>query len=462
MAIISLISLELKLLSDEWFTEAEKMSKIYQESYLTVAATRAQNSEHGFLFDFTEDTVQYRIVAEAPLDEEMSEYRPFHATYKINHESSKSHSAPLDERVWCLQEWYLPLRVVEFCLNDIRFLCLGGVDTRFGRELDQRARTRAILRGFAFKEEHGFRKFWETVRKDLSGRALTYPSDKLPAIAGLAQMLEEKHLHLPNHKYLAGLWSTRISEDLSWTVLEFDEATQSIENIPTWSWASTTASYDYIYGRPSETFVDLVEANCTGYAGSRKAQASLTVKGFVAPLSLRVDHKHKDDYGRPSLSFWVNSNFAIASVTDEIKDPSTFYFVLDMPISPAAHTHQITGSTDNLALCRVPSIVRAFKGEEKCKSCMERGYVSPVLLLLLTLTDVSLTALVLAPALSQLPKQKEYQAPMDSHVYHRLGLIEIDCIRKQPFMETSDNLKLPAGTFWELDDPSARRTITIV
>ncbi|KIN02803.1 hypothetical protein OIDMADRAFT_118738, partial [Oidiodendron maius Zn] len=223
---------------DEWFTEAEKMSKIYQESYLTVAATRAQNSEHGFLFDFTEDTVQYRIVAEAPLDEEMSEYRPFHATYKINHESSKSHSAPLDKRVWCLQEWYLPLRVVEFCLNDIRFLCLGGVDTRFGRERDQRAHTRAILRGFAFKEEHGFRTFWETVRKDLFERALTYPSDKLPAIAGLAQMLEEKHLHIPNHKYLVGLWSTRISEDLSWTVLQFDAATQSIENIPSWSWAS--------------------------------------------------------------------------------------------------------------------------------------------------------------------------------------------------------------------------------
>jgi hypothetical protein len=462
MAITSLISLRLKLHSDEWFAEAEKMSQIYQQSYLTVAATRAQNSQHGFLFDFTEDTVHYRIVAEAPLDEEMSEYRAFHATYKINHKSSKSHSAPLDERAWCLQEWYLPLRVVEFCLNDIRFLCSNGIDTRFGREPDQRTHTRAILRGSAFKEEHGFRTFWETVREDFSGRYLTYPSDKLPAMAGLAQMLEEKHLHLPNHKYLAGLWSTRISEDLSWTVLEFDAATQSIESVPTWSWASTTASYSYIYGRPSKTFVDLVKANCTGYARFNKAQASLTVKGFVAPLSLRVDHRHKGDNDRPSLSFWVNSNFAITSVTDEIKVPSASYFVLDMPISPAAHTHQITGPTNNLALCRVPSIVRASKGEEKCNNCMEKGYVSPVQLLLLTLTDVSLTALVLAPALSQLPKEKEYQAPMDSNVYHRLGLLEMDCIRKQPFMETSDNLKLPAGIFWELRDPSARRTITIV
>ena len=462
MIIISLIRLRLTLISNEWFTEAEKMSKIYQESYLTVAATRAQNSQHGFLFDFTEDTVHYRIVAEALLNEETSEYREFHATYKINHKYSKSHSAPLDERVWCLQEWYLPRRVVEFCLNDIRFLCLRGIDTRFGGKLDQRTRTRVLISGFAFEKEHGFRTFWEAVREDLSRRNLTYPSDRLPAIAGLAQMLEEKHSHIPNHKYLAGLWSTRISEDLSWTVLEFDEATQSIGSIPTWSWASTTASYSYIYGRPSKTFVDLVEANCAGYAHFHKSQASLKVKGFVAPLSLRVDHRHKDGDDRPSLSFWVNSNFAITSVTDEIKVPRASYFVLDMPISPAAHTHSSTELANNLALCRVPSIVRASKEEEKCNNCMERGYVNPVQLLLLTMTDVSLTALVLAPALPQLPEVKECQAPMDSNVYHRLGLLEMDCIREQPFMETSDNLKTPAGIFWELRDPSAQRIITIV
>jgi hypothetical protein len=443
------------------------MVKIYQESYLTIAATRAQNSQHGFLFDFTDDTVQYSIVAEAPWDEVMSELREFSATFKIDHESSKSDSAPLDKRLWCLQEWYLPLRVVEFCLNDIRFLCLRGATTRFGYHLDQRTHTRTILRGFSLTKEHHFRKFWETLREDLSGRCLTYPSDRLPAIAGLAQMLEERHRNIPNHKYLAGLWSTRLPEELSWTVLDFDAATESIKDMPTWSWASTTAPWGYIYTKPSETFVDLVEANCTGYALREGAQASLTVKGFLEPLSLRVDHRQKHNSAdHPGLSFWVNSNFAVASSTEEVEAQQNDYgkpcFVLDMPISPAPHDHKTTGAMSKPSLCRVSSVVRGPNREGNCNCCTETGYVSPVHLLLLTLTDGCLTALVLAPALSPPPKAKEGQDQVDSNVYHRLGLLEINCIRNAPFMETYDGLKLPAEIFWELSDPSARRTITIV
>ena len=48
-------------------------------------------------------------------------------------------------------------------------------------------------------------------------------------------MLEERLFGLPDHKYPADLWTTRISEDLSWIVLDFDSAIESIEGIPTWS-----------------------------------------------------------------------------------------------------------------------------------------------------------------------------------------------------------------------------------
>src|SRR6187402_1984048 len=66
---------KLILFSAEWLAEAEKMAEIYQQSYLTVAATRAQNSQHGFLFDFPDDTVHYRIMAEVPWDKDTTELR---------------------------------------------------------------------------------------------------------------------------------------------------------------------------------------------------------------------------------------------------------------------------------------------------------------------------------------------------------------------------------------------------
>jgi hypothetical protein len=443
------------------------MAEIYQESYLTVAATRAQNSQHGFLFDFPDDTVHYGIVAEAPWDKDVSEYRTFHATFQINHKSSKSDSTPLDRRAWCVQEWYLPKRLVEFCLNDIRLLCLRSVETRFGRTNDEHTWTRTIARGFGMRREDFFRTLWENIRKDFFGRSLTKTSDMLPAVAGLAQMLEKRLFGVADHKYLAGLWSTRISEDLSWTVLDFDAATESIEGIPTWSWASTTAPSDYIYGKPSETFVDLVEAHCTGYARPKETPASLKVKGFVASLCLRVDHRHKGYEDRPSLSFWVNENSAMTATTEEIEakekaSRTTSVFVSDMPICPASHDHEAIGETNESCLRRVPSIVRASERQGKCNICTEKGYVSPVQLLLLTRTDVSLTALVLAPVSSQSLKGKERRVHEVDEVYQRLGLLEIDCIRQAPWMETADGLKVPAEAFWEIDNPSARRTITIV
>lgn len=76
-------------------------------------------------------------------------------------------------------------------------------------------------------------------------------------------------------------------------------------------------------------------------------------------------------------------------------------------------------------------------------------------------TDVSLTVLVLAPISLQSSKGKERRLQEVDEVYQRLGLLEIDCIRQAPCMETADGLKVPIEAFCETN-PSAQRIITIV
>ena len=139
-----------------------------------------------------------------------------------------------------------------------------------------------------------FKSTTNLIRTNFFGRGFTETSDKLPAVAGLAQMLKKRLLGVPYHKYLTDLWSTRISENRSWIVLDFDSATDFIEGIPTWGWAPTTAPTDHIYGKPSDTFVGLVEARCTGYARLKETLASLRAKDFVAPLYLRVDYRPRE------------------------------------------------------------------------------------------------------------------------------------------------------------------------
>lgn len=196
------------------------------------------------------------------------------------------------------------------------------------------------------KKEDLFRTLWESIRNYFLGRRLTKTSDMPPAMAGLAQMLEKIFFDVADHKYLAELWSMRILEVLSWTVQGFEAATKSVEGIPTWSWASTTAPSDYIYGKPSETFVDLAEAHCTGYARPKETTASLKVKGFTASLFLRLDHRHKGSEDRPSLSFWANENSAMIATTEENgigkrASRTTSVFVSDMSICPAWHDHEV-------------------------------------------------------------------------------------------------------------------------
>jgi hypothetical protein len=213
------------------------MAEIYSKSYLTIAASRAQNSHDGFLFDFPDDTIHYKVTVENPWDL-YSQPEAFQASFRIDHQTSERISTPLNKRAWCLQEWYLPVRMAEFHLHDVKFLCEEGGFSRFGTLKDKGTWSRITLRGSGPNRDKELETLWETIRDDYFGRALTKKSDMLPAIAGLAKRFQSLRKH---STYLAGLWSHNIAEGLSWTALDFDDGkTEANEGVPSWSWASIT------------------------------------------------------------------------------------------------------------------------------------------------------------------------------------------------------------------------------
>ncbi|KAH7314362.1 heterokaryon incompatibility protein-domain-containing protein [Rhexocercosporidium sp. MPI-PUGE-AT-0058] len=222
---------------DDWLAEAEKMAEIYSKSYLTIAASRAQNSHDGFLFDFPDDIIHYKVTVENPWDL-YSQPEAFQASFRIDHETSERKSTPLNKRAWCLQEWYLPVRMAEFHLHDVKFLCEEGGLSRFRTLTDKGTWSRITLRGSGPNRDKELETLWETIRDDYFERALTKKSDMLPAIAGLAKRFQSLRKH---STYLAGLWSHNIAEGLSWTALNFDDGkTEVNEGVPSWSWASIT------------------------------------------------------------------------------------------------------------------------------------------------------------------------------------------------------------------------------
>jgi hypothetical protein len=77
-------------------------------------------------------------------------------------------------------------------------------------------------------------KEWHSIREQYTKRLLSYPTDRLPAIAALAQTLEQ---YLGT--YTAGLWNKVLALELLWKSARPRLAPRPTEYIcPTWSWPS--------------------------------------------------------------------------------------------------------------------------------------------------------------------------------------------------------------------------------
>ena len=80
----------------------------------------------------------------------------------------------------------------------------------------------------------GAYKQWQSIRIQYSKRLLTYPTDRLPAIAAIAQTLQP---YLGG--YTAGLWNEVLHLELLWTSARARIAPRLTEYVsPTWSWPS--------------------------------------------------------------------------------------------------------------------------------------------------------------------------------------------------------------------------------
>ena len=156
----------------------------------------------------------------------------------------------------------------------------------------------------------------------------------------------------------------------------------------------------------------------------------------------------------------------MTATTEEIEaaktSRTTSCCVWDMPIHRASPDYEAIGEPNGSRLPRVPSIVRASEEQGKCNIFSGKGYVSPLQLLLLTRTDMCLTAPVLSPGSSQSLKDKGRSVQEVGEVYQRLELFEIGRPGEDPLIGTADGFQIPAEALWELDRPSARKTITII
>ncbi|KXH36108.1 heterokaryon incompatibility protein [Colletotrichum simmondsii] len=256
---------------DDWRKESITMAEVYRNGVINIAATAASGGNDGLYFEpHPIHSKHLRKSFTQPIDgtppeettnEERSNVVESGDYFLLNGKIWQRgvEEAPLNTRGWVLQERFFYPRVVHFSRHQLFWQC--GMDYRIGQfaysndrigsfgkaytNRDPRAFSQVLwrLKGMAKEEKDPFILEeaylpWEEVVTMYTAQHLTKGEDKLIAVQALAKSMEEA----VDDFYVAGLWESRLVEDLLGVCSAPGEkatySRQTTWRAPTWSWAS--------------------------------------------------------------------------------------------------------------------------------------------------------------------------------------------------------------------------------
>lgn len=217
------------------------MQSVFEDSQITLSAGATYNPLHGLF--------HMRHPEYAKLDSSAScttkEDRIFLGRIKSygRWQTTTSH------RGWTLQETILSPAVLHFHPEQLIWECRSELAFEDGRCFGVEPLLKTLVRdpdtpfwdpgllGMDYEDllRDGYEK-WYFLIEQYSGRRLTFGSDKLPAVAGLASSFSSRI----QGRYLAGLWEADLLRGLLWSVMTRWAAvfeSSELSYSPSWTWA---------------------------------------------------------------------------------------------------------------------------------------------------------------------------------------------------------------------------------
>lgn len=267
--------------TEDWEEQAALMADIYKNAYATIATgsspgpTTSIFCERDAIWkswktqlgagDVTEQVrVRRKVLPALEVADRNSPNLADMASYNARH---SAHSAwdyqwdgPLYTRAWCFQEHLLSKRMIHFTPGAIIWGCMSNRHVEGETPIAISAKKPTSAKPTA--QERDIQ--WRTSVSNYFKRNITYTSDRLVALSGVASDMAGKM----NDEYLAGLWKSSLFWDLLWYPDPWVEMPVPKEYLaPSWSWASlggpvTWSSYNassslktYVEVKGAETIV---------------------------------------------------------------------------------------------------------------------------------------------------------------------------------------------------------------
>jgi hypothetical protein len=196
---------------DDWVAEAGNVGAIYENSWLTIAATAASDSTVGcFYLPPRQHRLSKSEQDKSPVMNQQAIY--VRQSSKGFHEGLKSHydPQPLMGRAWVFQERLLARRVLYICGEEMVWECSSKMKCECLQEEEEVLGISSLKHCFSriiyneVNHPSTFIEAWDGLLHRYLLQKLTYQKDRLPAIFGIAKKFGSTRSGLG--KFVAGLW----------------------------------------------------------------------------------------------------------------------------------------------------------------------------------------------------------------------------------------------------------------
>jgi len=250
---------------EDWVKESSLMGKVYSQALCNIGATASSDSSEGCFRSRNPRQLDRTLIRSSWTDVSNSEYL-------LLADRTKDEGRllpPLLNRGWVVQEHILSRRFLHFDCQQVLFECRHGTASEMFPEFEVATRPPApsssiwltqplwkpgtpdelIYHNIKYHRKnaavHGF---WGRLVRYYSRCRLSFESDRLIAISGLAKILQQ----CLGDRYLAGIWESSLPKSLLWIAKKQVRPGTCVQVFspmpyvaPTWSWASLNASVHF-------------------------------------------------------------------------------------------------------------------------------------------------------------------------------------------------------------------------
>jgi hypothetical protein len=298
----------------DWSKESGRMADVYQNAYLTIAATKSSSDDGGCFSTASPGRLSRQLTVPGNISPSQIYARieiP-HAVFwsrDIPRPQRGQSEFPLFTRAWCYQEGMLSTRVLHFAADEVMWDCREKFDCECGYMASYLGTPKIDYTG-GLKNPVYLPLQWRHIVEEYSGLELSCANDKLPALSGLVKQMQMSL----NGRYLAGLWESNLFLDLLWQIHGENDRGRCVPwRAPTWSWVSNSNPICWQLKincvGPARILARLVEANCDPAGSDVTGEVSsgqLTLSGrLVITHCLVSQGPYKNDL--PRYVFDANS-----------------------------------------------------------------------------------------------------------------------------------------------------------